>query len=74
MDHDLVLVIGLGLLVLSIPAMFAARADMRRPRLSALSFAVALGLIVWPWATYPGGLHLRAIPDVFYGVIGRILH
>lgn len=74
MDHDLVLVAGLVLAVIAIPAMFAARAEFRKPRISGGFLVLAIGLIAWAWLTYPGGLHISDIPHLFYGVIGRILH
>ena len=73
MDNDVALIAGLGLAVLSVPAIFAAWSDSRRPRFGALAFVTGGGLVIWALSREPGGYRPGEIPDVLYGVIARIL-
>ena len=71
MDTDLVLTIGIVLLVLSLPALLSAWVDGRVPRLGALMFVVAGGMIVSALQTAPGGYNFEQVPGVMIGVVSR---
>mgnify|MGYP001813842091 CR=1 FL=1 len=74
MEPDVMLVSGMGLIVLSLPAMLSAWADGRAPRVGALVFLGGGGLVLWALRAKEGGYRLSEIPDVFYGVVGQTLN
>ncbi len=74
MEPDMMLVVGMGLVVLSLPSILAAWADSRAPRLGALLFLAGGGLVIWALREKEGGYTWSQIPDVFYGVVGQILN
>ena len=70
---DVMLVSGLVLAVLSLPAVISAWSDARSPRAAAVMAVIAGGLIAaaaWNW---PGGLTLGDVPDAFVRVVGALL-
>ncbi|MQQ10440.1 hypothetical protein GFB49_18395 [Epibacterium sp. SM1979] len=71
MDPDLCLIVGLGLGVLSVPALLSAISDSRAPRSGGLTLLVAVSLIAFAVNQKPGGYSIEQIPDVFFGVVGR---
>ena len=73
MDHDLALVIGIILGVLSVPSVLSAFSDRRAPRASAITILIAGCLIVYAAQNKPNGISLDQIPDIFVNVIGRYL-
>ncbi|AXI43811.1 hypothetical protein C1J02_19200 [Sulfitobacter sp. SK011] len=73
MDHDLALVIGIVLGVLSVPSVLSAFSDRRAPRASAITILIAGSLIVYAAQNKPNGISLDQIPDIFVNVIGRYL-
>lgn len=73
-DTDLLLVIGLALMVLIVPSMVSAWSDGRAPRVSAITFLIAGGMIAYSLTQAPGGgYHLQDIPEVITSVIGRFI-
>ncbi len=74
MDTDLVLVIGVVLGVLAVPALVAAFADGRPPRSAAILVMVAAALIVLAIHNRPAGYRFDELPDAFVRVIGRYLN
>ena len=73
MDSDLVLVLGLVLVVLAIPAAMSAFSDGRRPIAPAATLVIAVCLIAFAHVSHPGGYAVRDVPGVFYSVVGRVL-
>ncbi len=71
MDSDLALVMGLALVVLSVPSIVSAFSDSRAPRASALTLLIAGGLIVYAIRSHPSGYALEDIPDAVLHVIAR---
>lgn len=71
-EADLILVIGLVLGLLAIPAMFSAWVDGRAPRGAALTVLIAGGLVTFAASRKPGGYDLDGLPHVVLGVIARI--
>jgi hypothetical protein len=72
MDADLSLTLGVVLLVLSVPAMVAAYAERRRPRLSLLAAVGGALLIGWAWHL-SGGYGWRDVPEALVRVAARLL-
>jgi hypothetical protein len=73
MDSELALVIGLALVVLALPAGLAAWAEDRRPRGGLVLFFTGGALMLYASARKPGGYAPGDLPEVFYGVIARLL-
>lgn len=73
MDSDLVLVLGLILVGLAIPAAMSAHSDGRRPIAPAATLLIAVGLIAFAYVAHPGGYAVRDVPGVFYSVVGRFM-
>lgn len=71
LDPDLILILGLLLAALAIPASVSAMSDLRMPRVPMAFFtlgACLCGLAMW---MNPSGYAIAEIPDVFFQVIGR---
>lgn len=73
MNSDLILVIGIVLAALSLPAMLSAISDRRSPRAAALVAVVSGCLIVWAVQSRPGGYTLNDIPRAFVQVVADLL-
>jgi hypothetical protein len=73
MDHDLLLILGLVMLVLSIPSLMAALIDDRPPFVA--GFGILLGIGMAGWAVIAGdrSINPAALPHLFYEVLGRYL-
>ncbi|MCR9157722.1 MAG: hypothetical protein NXH80_10770 [Rhodobacteraceae bacterium] len=69
MDPDTLFVIGLGLGVLSIPAVVSSVSKGERPRIATISLMVAGTMLVWAISNKPGGYSIEAIP----AVVARVL-
>ncbi|GAB4299520.1 MAG: hypothetical protein Kow0058_15290 [Roseovarius sp.] len=73
MTSDLILVIGIVLAALSVPAVLSALSDGRPPRAGAISILVAGGLIVWAVQSRPGGYRWEDIPRAFVRVVAHYM-
>lgn len=71
MDPDLALVIGIVLLVFSVPSIMSAFAEGRAPRVAAFTIIAGGLLTIWAISQKPGGFDLMDIPDAFVNVIAR---
>ena len=74
MNSDLMLVIGLVIGVLVIPALLNAWTEGRTPRAAAIMVMIAIGLVVGAVRMHPGGYALADVPDVFFRVLGRLIN
>jgi hypothetical protein len=74
LEPDVMLVTGVGLMVLSLPAILSAWVENRAPRVGALVLIGGAGLALWAFQKKEGGYRLSDLPDVFYGVIAQILN
>jgi hypothetical protein len=73
LDDDARLILGLVLIALSIPTGLSAYSDGRRSW-GVLAIAVlGIGLVAQAWLTHPGGYQVAEVPDVFLGVIARLI-
>ncbi len=73
MSHDLALVIGLVLGVMSVPAIFSAFSEGRAPRVAAFTILAGGSLMLWALTQKPGGYTLLDIPNAFVRVVGQFL-
>ncbi len=71
MDTDLMMVIGVTLGVLSIPALLSAYSEGRPPRLAAIVVLIAGTLVVVALIQKPSGYTVREILLAFASVFGR---
>ncbi len=74
MDSDLMLVIGLIVCALSLPSVIGAISEGRAPRTASIAILVGGLLVVLALSRHPGGYAIDEIPQVFFRVIGRLLH
>ncbi|HEY9038464.1 MAG TPA: hypothetical protein VIN05_05935 [Roseovarius sp.] len=73
MTPDLILVIGIVLVVFSIPAIVSAISDQRPPRVAALVLIAGGSLAVWAIQQKPGGYSLNEVPNAFVRVVGQVI-
>lgn len=71
MDPDLALVLGLVLVVLSVPSILSALSDSRGPRASAITILIGGGLVVYALQSSVGGYSLEELPEVFSRVLAN---
>lgn len=74
MDTDLMLVSGIILAVLSIPAMLSAFSEGRAPRLGAIVVLIAGILIFIAVSERPSGYNFPELPQVFGRVFSRLVN
>ncbi len=73
MTPDLILVIGIVLVVFSVPAIVSAISDRRPPRVAALVLIAGGCLAVWAIQQRPGGYSLNDVPRAFVRVVGQVI-
>lgn len=73
MDHDLLLVLGLGMLVLSIPSLMAALIDDRPPFVAGLGITLGIGMAGWSVIMGDRSINPATLPHLFIEVLGRYL-
>ncbi|MFT6451492.1 MAG: hypothetical protein ACJA06_000976 [Halocynthiibacter sp.] len=73
MTNDVLLIIGIGIGLLAIPAIIGAFSEGRSPRAAAIMVMIGGGLIVLAVSQQPGGYTLNEVPDVFVRVVGHAL-
>lgn len=73
METDLLLVVGVILAVMAVPAVLSAFTDGRPPRSAAILVMVAAALIVLAVHQRPGGYRISDVPGAFARVLGQHL-
>ena len=73
MDHDLLLILGLGLCCLSIPSLLSALIDDRLPLVAGFGLVVGGALALWGLLGGSMDLHPANLPHLFFEVLGRYL-
>lgn len=73
MQHDLMLVIGLVILVFTIPAIVSAYSDNRPPRVAAIILLIGGGLVIIALTQKPGGYTVDDIPRAFTRVVAHYM-
>lgn len=70
MDGELLLVLGLAIAVLSLPALISAFSSGRPPRGAVVAAVVGGGLILLSTIVQPGGYRAEDLPQI----VARVLH
>ncbi|EBA10353.1 hypothetical protein [Sagittula stellata] len=73
LDPKTALVMGMLLVVLSLPALISAWTDRRAPVVGTILLFGGCALGTWAWRAQEGGFRLDQIPDIVYGVIGQVI-
>lgn len=73
MQPDFLLVLGIIIGGLTVPAIFSAMVDGSAPRVAAFSAVVSGALIIYAIYANPGGYTMGELPQVFSEVIRSIL-
>lgn len=74
MDSDIIFVVGFIIAVLSIPAMVSAFSDGRSPRVPAIVVIIGGLMIGYAMNEKPGAYNFETFPNVFVGVIGKLVN
>lgn len=74
MTNDLILVIGVVVFALSVPAILSAFVDNRSPRRAAALAAVGVAMVAYALSQAPGGVDLALVPAAFARLIGEIVN
>ncbi|MEP3347313.1 MAG: hypothetical protein ABJN34_07230 [Litoreibacter sp.] len=69
MDYDLILVLGIVIGVLTIPAILSAFLDGSAPRVATIAAVISGGMIVYAVYNAPGGYEVSDLPNVFTSVV-----
>ncbi len=72
MNPDTLFVIGLGLGVLSIPAVVSSISKGERPRIATITLMISGVMLVWAMSNKPGGYSVESIPAVVARVLQSI--
>lgn len=72
MDSDLALVLGIVLLVFSVPAILSAFSEGRAPRVAAFTIILGGTMTIWALSQKPGGFDIMEIPEAFVRVVARL--
>ena len=73
MDSDLALILGIGLVALSLLSLLSAFSERRPPRIPGLVLLIGAGLATYAVASKPGGYRIEQLPEVFFSVLGRFI-
>jgi hypothetical protein len=73
MRFDLFLVLGLAIIIISIPSIISAISERRSPRLIAIVLLIGGGLVGYAVTQKPGGYTLQEVPDAFLRVVAYFL-
>lgn len=73
MDSDLSLVVGIVLVIITIPSLLSAWTEGRPPRVGAVLSLSGLALVVFALADNPGRYSFENLPDVFARVYKRYI-
>ncbi|EPX77241.1 hypothetical protein [Litoreibacter arenae] len=73
MDNDLILVLGIIIGVLTIPAILSAFLDGSAPRVATVAAVISGGMIIYALYSTPGGYAFADLPEVFTKVVARFV-
>ncbi len=74
MQFDIYLVIGLVILVFSIPSIVSSYSEGRAPRIAAIMLLIGGGMVVYALTQKVGGYTFEDIPRAFVRVVGHFLN
>jgi len=73
MTYDTYLVIGLIILVFTIPSIVSAYSEGRAPRIAAIMLLIGGGLTAYAVTQNPIGYTIQDVPQAFVRVIGQLV-
>lgn len=73
-DSDLILILGLIVAGMSIPAIISAFSASRPPRAAAIAAVIGGAMVVTALSLHPGGYRMQDLPDVAVRVADRYLN
>ncbi len=73
MSNEFILVLGLAIGVLTIPAMFSAWMDGNPPRVATFSAVVSGAMIIYAIYNQPGGYSVNELPEIISRVVADII-
>ncbi|GFE65032.1 hypothetical protein [Litoreibacter roseus] len=73
LSNDLILVIGIVIGVLTIPAIFAAVTGGTAPRIATVSAVISGALVLYAIYNQPGGYAVEELPRIVGSVFGSLL-
>ena len=73
MDSDLIMVIGLVVLMLSIPSAVSAFAEGRAPWTALVVVIIGGAIFGWGWQHHPEDMTVADVPHVIYRVLARVI-
>lgn len=73
MNTDLFMVVGLGVMMLSIPSAISAFADRRFPLVALIVVALGAASFAYGWQTHGEPMTLAEVPHVIIRVLARVI-
>jgi hypothetical protein len=73
MSNDLVLIVGIIIAGIGVPALITSFSESRSASASILMFALGGALIAWAAIAQPGGYTVGEVPAVFARVIAKFI-
>lgn len=73
MNNEFILILGIVIGVLTVPAMFSAWMEGVAPRVATFSAVVSGALILYAIYNTPGGYTVNELPDIFARVVADII-
>ncbi|MFV2001618.1 MAG: hypothetical protein ACC619_01405 [Paracoccaceae bacterium] len=73
MTNDFLLVLGIILAILSVPAMISAYASSQKPRSALVMLVLGGGLISWAVYQQPNTYSLDGLPELFVSVLANLI-
>lgn len=70
--NELILVLGMVVGLLAIPGIFSSIVDGSPPRAATIAVVMSGGMIIYAVTQTPGGIALRDVPNIVYGVIAGL--
>jgi hypothetical protein len=74
LDTELILIVGVVVAVMSIPAIISAFGASRPPRAATVTAVIGGALIVFAISQHPGGFRAQDLPEITARVIDRYLN
>ena len=74
MDYDTIFILGTFVIALGIPAIVAAFANSRPPRIGAILILLGGVAVVYAMSKNPGAYTVSGYPDLLFEVIAKFLN
>jgi len=73
MDPDFLLIAGIILAAFTVPAIMSSISERAPPKMSIFMVIFSIAMIVAAVYIKPGGYRVDEIPDIFFGLLGKLL-